>query len=135
MIARTLRRWFLMIQEPRHIRIAMFVFYALVLATGVEGFYDSPGRFFNATGPFIIYSIATFFVLGGIAGAIAILPGYWWLEKVGLVAIAFGIAMRGVLVGALGVSIQGAFLLLALVVLLVVRFLSIRRADLAPIAG
>lgn len=130
-----LRRWFLMIQEPRVIRLTMFGVYLSLIGTGIASFTSTPDQFFQATGPIIVYAIGVFWIIGGVLGTIAILPGFWSLERIGLISTAIGIVFRGTLVGALGVSAQGALLLLVLLLLLVVRFLSIRRADLAPIMG
>jgi hypothetical protein len=129
-----LYRWFLLIQEPRIVRIAMFAIYVYFIVAGVQAFTSTPDHFYQVTGPRIVFSIGVFFIVGGVVGLVAVLPGHWYIERVGLVALALGCLARGVLVSALGVSDVGASILNILILFLFVRFLTIRRADYAPIA-
>lgn len=130
----TLLRWFLKIEEPRVQRLLFLVFYLVVILIGLAALFDEDGSLYQTGGPALIISLGGFFLVGGVCGTIAILPGIWWLERVGLVSLAFGLAARAILITILGVSPVGALIFISEVVLLAIRFLQIRKADLAPIA-
>lgn len=129
-----LKRWFLLIQEPRVQRILFFFFYAVAIWTGIDALHDSPDRFFQTGGALLVISLGCFFIVAGGLGVVAVLPGIWWLERTALIAFAFGLAIRGVLIFSLGVSSTGAAIFLGELILIAIRFIQIRRADLAPIA-
>jgi len=131
----TLIRWFYKIEEPRVQRLLYFAFYVLIVIAGVYAFTDSSPRFFQVGGWGLIVGLGLSFVFGGIMGALAIIPGAWYLERVGLVSIGFGLLYRGILILSLEVSTTGAFIFYGTVILLLIRFIQIRRADLAPIRG
>jgi hypothetical protein len=129
-----LRRWFLKIEEPRVQRILYLFFYLTAIITGLSALWTTPDKFYQSGGVVLVDSLGVFFVVGGLCGAIAILPGTWWLERVGLLSLAFGLAARGISIISLGVSTTGALIFLGEILLLVIRFIQIRRADLAPIS-
>lgn len=126
-------KWFYKIEEPRVQRLLYFVFYLLIAWAGLQALLSSPDKFRDVGGPMLIITLGLSFVFGGTLGAVAILPGTWYLERVALVSIGFGSLYRGILILSLGISSTGAFLYYATVVLLLIRFLQIKRADLAPI--
>ena len=134
-IGNTIRDWFYLIQEPRVVRLIMLAFYTCTAWAGYVAVAESPDLFFKAAGPLIVYSIAGFLILGGILGGIAILPGYWYIEKLGLLSIAFGLLCRAILIQALAGSPLAASLLASTIILVAVRWVSIRGADLAPKEG
>jgi predicted membrane channel-forming protein YqfA (hemolysin III family) len=131
-MATLLKRWFLLIEEPRSQRILYMVFYLVIAWSGISALTNSPQKFVDATGINTVYTIALFLIVGGILGALAIVPGTWYLERVALISIGFGLAARGVLIVALSVSSTGALIFASEVILLIIRFLQVRKADLAP---
>lgn len=134
-IGRTIRGWFYLIQEPRIVRLGMLAFYLWMIYSGYVALTQSPDTFYTAAGPLVVVFLAFFLAAGGIFGAIAILPGLWYIERVGLLSIAFGLFCRAILIQALAGSALAAVLLASTVILLFVRWVSIRGADLAPKEG
>lgn len=126
-------QWFYKIQEPRVQRLLYLVFYCLIVWGGVSAFFDSPPIFTVIGGPVLVYGLGGALVFGGVLGAIAIVPGAWYLERVGIASIGLGIAYRAILILSLDISATRAMLYFSVVILLIIRFIQIKRADLAPI--
>lgn len=129
-----LRKWYYKIEEPRLVRLLYLAFYLIIVWTGVNGFLERSDELYALGGYALIGSLGGFFFFGGVCGVIAILPGTWWLERVGLVSIGFGLAGRAIVITALGVTPVGATLFVSEIILLIARFVLIRKADLAPIS-
>lgn len=131
-MATVFKRWFLLIEEPRSQRILYLIFYGVILWSGISALTNSPQKFIDATGINTVYAIALFLTVGGAIGTFAIIPGTWYIERIALISIGFGLAARGVLISSLAVSNTGALIFASEVILLIIRFLQVRKADLAP---
>ena len=129
---RLLTRAFLLIAEPRVIRALQFLIYGVLGVTGACIFTAPPANFVHAmTGP-LVAMFSLFVVVGSAFGLVAVLPGIWWLERAGILALGTGLLIYGALGVALGSSIFVAGLTAASAVTLVQRWTQIRGADLAP---
>lgn len=81
-----LRRAWLSITEPRHMKVAYVAVYAITCAIGIVTLISPPQTIEGQVGPIITTVWATLFIAGGMVGMVAVLPGWWWVER--LLAIA-----------------------------------------------
>lgn len=126
------RNGFLLIAEPRTIRIMQFVVYVELLIGGVDAVTKPLPEFIRVIGVPLVIVFGAFLAVGGLVGMIAVLPGIWWLERVGLVFLAVAVFIRGCLLIGTGVSLTGFMIFTALVTFLIIRFIFIRKDKLAP---
>ena len=129
---RLLTRAFLLIAEPRWVRAIQFVIYALMGAGGMWMLNAPPETFVQALTSPLVVMFALFVVVGSALGLVAVLPGIWWLERAGILALATGLLMYGALGVSLGSSVLVAVLTISFALTLVQRWTQIRGADLAP---
>ncbi|MFF2621253.1 hypothetical protein [Oerskovia jenensis] len=92
---RGLRRLYLRIQEPRVVSIIQWLIYLVTLGIGVTAFQRPPSSIEGALGVTLTTIWAVFLIVGGVLGAIAALPGIWWLERVAVLACVTGALMYG----------------------------------------
>lgn len=138
-LRRNLRRWFprahqafLMIAEPRVTRLIHFGIYLSLLVAGVGVMYSPPSTFQEILGVALVHVFGGFIILGGILGAFAVLPGIWWLERAGLIALGTGLALYLIIVVGLQSSPIGVSITLAFLLTFVLRWMDIKGAQLAP---
>jgi hypothetical protein len=125
-------RTFNLIAEPRVTRLIQFFVYLILLGIGMYLLSYPPQAFEIAVGDPGVFTFGMFLIVGGTAGAVAVLPGVWWLERVGIIALWTGLAIFCVIAVSLGISLVGAGLATALAVTFLIRWLEIRRYQLAP---
>jgi len=123
---------FMRIAEPRTIRLMQFGVYVCLIFSGVGMLQDPPSSFKDVVGAALVYVFSGFITLGSVLGAIAVLPGIWWLERVGILALATGLSMYLVLVMSLGASPIGIAVALAFILTFLQRWTEIKGAQLAP---
>lgn len=86
------RRAWESITEPRHLKVAYLGIYLLTIAIGVVTLMWPPQSIEGPVGSASTALWACLFILGGIVGAITVLPGWWWLERLlAIVPIALGL--------------------------------------------
>lgn len=129
-----IKNWYFKVQEPRLQRLLYLGFYIMIIITGVGSFFDTTGHLYQFGGDELVFSLAGFFTFGGVVGAISVIPGTWWLERVGLLSVGLGMLARGIVINGLGISWVGGMLFYSTIFLLVIRFVQIRKDDLAPIS-
>ena len=78
---RSLRRAWNAISEPRHVKVVYLAIYALSAGIGIVTLLKPPQTIAGEVGPILSMVWASLFILGGIAGVIAVLPGWWWIER------------------------------------------------------
>lgn len=123
---------FMRIAEPRVIRVMQFGVYASLLVTGISMFIEPPHIFRSVVGLILVYVFGGFVTLGATLGLIAVLPGIWWLERVGIIALCTGLAMYIVISTSIAVSFVGFSLSMALLITFIQRWAEIKGAQLAP---
>lgn len=126
---------FLMIAEPRVVRLVQFAIYAFMVAAGVFILTDPPFSLRDVLGPFLVGVLGMFVTVGAVFGVVAVLPGIWWLERAAILALGTGVAMYAVAVLALGAPWVAFLIAIAFVLNLVQRWMEIRRFQLAPKRG
>lgn len=123
---------FMRIAEPRIFRLLQFGVYICLGIAGFGVLFDPPGSFTSVLGDTLVNVFGSFVALGAILGGLAVLPGIWWLERVGLLALGTGVLMYVVLVISLGSSIVGVILYMAFILTFIQRWTEIRSSQLAP---
>jgi hypothetical protein len=126
------RDMYLKIAEPRFIRILQFAVYICMLVAGIGIMAQPPHAFKSILGLTLVYIMASFLTFGALAGAVAVLPGVWWLERAGLLALATAMLCYMILILALGTSPMGIAIAIAFASTFVQRYLEIRGPQLAP---
>ena len=123
---------FLKIAEPRVVRLLHFGIYICMLVGGSAALFRTPQNFTNLIGWALSFMLGLFIFFGAMLSAIAVLPGIWWLERVGLIALTTGMAMYIVTIIALGASPLGFVVPIAFALTFALRWIEIRRYQLAP---
>lgn len=123
---------FMKIAEPRVTRLIHFGIYLSLLVAGVGIMYSPPSTFQEVLGVALVHVFGGFVILGAVLAAIAVLPGIWWLERAGLLALGTGLAMYLVIIVGLNSSPIGFSVTLAFLLTFVLRWMEIKGAQLAP---
>lgn len=88
------RRLWESITEPRHLKVAYFAIYLLTVGVGVVTATNPPQSIEGPLGPILTAIWSGLFTVGGAVGAITVLPGWWWVERLlGLAPILMGLAI------------------------------------------
>lgn len=127
-----LSRAFLLIAEPRVIRLIMFFLYAIFLTSGYLVITKPSESILAVLGGGLATVFGVFLTIGGVLGFVAVLPGIWWLERTGIIACAVGLAMYVVIVLTTASSSLGFPFAILLTGFLAIRWIEIRRYQLAP---
>lgn len=123
---------FLKIAEPRVVRVIQFFIYTLLAIAGGYVLGNPPPQFQSVIGAGFVDVFGGFLCTGGIIGALAVLPGVWWLERIGVIALWTGLAIFAVIAVSLKVSPVGFVISIALGLSLVLRWRDIRLYQVAP---
>lgn len=123
---------FLMIAEPRVVRLIHFGIYLCLLLAGAGIIYSPPGSFQSVLGVSLVYVFGGFILLGAFVAAFAVLPGIWWLERVGLLSLITGMAMYIVILIDLRPSPVGMSISVAFILTFLLRWIDIKGSLLAP---
>ena len=125
-------RLFMKIAEPRVVRLLHFGIYVCMLTAGFGVLSYPPRSFDSLVGTTLVYIFGAFVFLGGLLGAVSVLPGVWWLERVGILALITGMLMYIAMIIELGSSPIGFVIPIAFSFTFALRWLEIRRYQLAP---
>ena len=135
-----LRRLWESITEPRHMKVTYAAIYALVLATGIATLLGPPRSIEGELGSVLTVIWSVFLIVGGTAGALTVLPGWWWAERLSLILTMTGITIYGLVVLSLHLTQEGSrltqlgMILLAMSVF-AVRWMLIRHYSFEPRRG
>ena len=89
----TVRDLYLRVQEPRVLTVLQCLIYLATLGIGISAFGSPPSSIQGALGVTLTMMWAVSLILGGALGAVAVLPGIWWLERVAVLACVTGALM------------------------------------------
>ena len=134
------RRLWLMLHEPRVVTAAMGVAWLILIGIGYAALATPPVSIAHEIGPLLTAIWGSLLLGGGVLGLIGCLPGWWWVERAGVLAAGTGAAIYLVVILSLHAStpgsrlVQAGFVALTLVGL-AVRWLRIRGAQLDPMRG
>lgn len=123
---------FMKIAEPRVIRIMLFTVYCLSFWAGVAILMSLPEKFVQLLGETLVFVFAIFILLGSFTAAIAVLPGVWWLERVGIILLTTSVGMYAIILMFIDATPVAIAFILGLAVTFGMRWVEIRGAQLAP---
>lgn len=102
----TLRVW-LRIQEPRIVSVIQFFVYLCAAAAGICAVMYPPKSIEATAGISLTIYWAWLLLIGGVIGALAVLPGVWWLERSAVLACLGASLIYAVNIFALHLSESG----------------------------
>lgn len=124
------------IRDPRETRVFYLLVYGLVAIAGAAAIISPPESIAGELGYKLTVVWGLFLLFGGIAGLIAVNPGYWWLERAACLAAAVGTGMYATVVASMlmhpGNRVPQNAMILIVFLLLAFRFWRIRGFDLEP---
>lgn len=123
---------YMRIAEPRVVRLIHFGIYLCMFASGFVLLLDPSHQYKDVIGLSLVYVLGSFLLIGGLMGATSVLPGVWWLERVGIILLATSMAVYIVIVLTLHGSVIGVAVPLAFILTFTLRWIEIRRFQLAP---
>lgn len=127
-----LYRAYMLVAEPRLVRIIFFAIYILFLIAGSFVINQPPENFVEAITPRLVLMFGCFLLLGGVLSAVAVLPGLWWLERCGLISLGTGMLMYLIIVVTVKGSPVSVCVSIAFVLFFILRFMETRQFKLAP---
>ena len=98
------RRLFRWVAEPRVLRTTFFVLYVFHAVAGLSILLAEPGAVVSVLGQWPATAWGVRLTFGGGVGAVAVLPGWNFLERAAIGAIIAGIAMATLLIVAMGLT-------------------------------
>lgn len=126
---------YLKIAEPRVVRILHFGIYICLLISGLGVIAHPPRSFEGSLGFLLVMMFGGMLFIGALISAISVLPGIWWLERVGLILLVTGLLIYTVTMFSLKASPVTLSIPIGFILTLVLRWLEIRRYQLAPRKG
>lgn len=82
------------ISEPRHLKIAYLAIYVATAIIGIVTLLHPPMSVEGPLGATLATIWACLYMIGGLVAAVAVLPGWWWAERLlGIIPILGGMAM------------------------------------------
>lgn len=104
------------INEPRFVSIVSFVFYVVAFFVASYSFVHPPGSLVGELGEVTMRTLLALLTLGSGIGAIAVLPGWNYLEKIGIAANSLAMILYMFIVLTLHFTTPGNRLLQSLVI-------------------
>lgn len=130
------RTLYLKVAEPRNIRILLFVAYLIFIAIGLAGFAHPPTSYREALGTLgFVYLMFGFVSFGALLGTVSVLPGIWWLERAGLLSMGFGVLFYILILFTRNASPFAVGIAFIALLVCAIRWIEIRRYQLAPREG
>lgn len=125
------------IREPRRVKAEFFTIYMVATAVGLVTLAMPPTSIQGVLGVLLTYVWSGALTLGGMLGTAAVFPGWWWLERLGVLSILVGILIYFTVVMSLHFTesgnrlTQAGFILLASTVF-ILRWQGIWRYTFEP---
>lgn len=126
---------YMKIAEPRVVRILLFIIYLAGGVIGVVGLVHPPHNFQLTLNPHQVTLMFGFITLGSVFTAVSVLPGVWWLERTGLLAFGTGIGFYILILIDRNSSMLGLGVAFIALISFAIRWIEIRRYQLAPREG
>lgn len=125
------------IAEPRVQRVAYFIIYLMHVLSGGAIILGQPDIVAHAIGQPLTVAWGLFLAGGGTVGAVSVLPGWNFVERIGIVAVLFGVALCSIVVFwvpglSVGTAIAFWALIAAWLVVFLLRAYEIRMYSVAP---
>jgi hypothetical protein len=123
---------FLKIAEPRVQRIVQLGIYLVFAVLGGIFLADPPRSYEGVLGDVLAFVFGVAITAGGVIGAVAVLPGRWWAERLAIIALWTGLGMYIVVALSLAASPVGIGVAVCLALALLNRWLLVRGAQIEP---
>ena len=123
------------IAEPRSESAGYFIVYSLMATGGLLVLIEHPMLFVDVLGLNQTISFGAAMTFGGVAAATAALPGWYWLERVGIYSIATGLGLYGVVTTNAGITATGLAFSFAFIGAFFIRWNRLRGRQTAPKRG
>lgn len=129
------------VKEPRTLTYLSCLAYALLAAlTGLSALLVPPTSITHHLGPLVTTTWGGLILVGGVLAIAGCLPGWWWLERVGIVGISGGLVIYALVVISLNSTSSGNRLpqtgaILVCLVFMAIRWLRVRGAFADPRGG
>lgn len=120
------------IEEPRIIRIFHFLIYLTLGTMGFIVVLVPPDVLIDVLGDALATSFGASLFVGGAVGAVAVLPGIWWAERVAIISLVSGLLMYMAVSSALDTSTVRIGLALGMILSLILRWIEVRKYQYAP---
>jgi hypothetical protein len=135
---RGLRTLWAKVREPRVISVVYFVMYTAGAGAGVYATITPPSSIEGQIGSTAMTALTVLLAFGCMLGAIAALPGIYWLERSAVTSIALAAAIYLAILGTLHAQQPGNRMLQAWFVLFVlgmqlVRWVRVRERPYRPV--
>lgn len=133
------RLWYLL-HEPRIVTAWTGLTWVVLIGIGTSALLAPPATITHQMGPVLTVVWAVLLLVGGILGLTGCLPGWYWVERVGIILAGTGALMYLAVVLALHYAepgsrlVQAGFIVFA-VAYLGVRWLRIRGPQIDPTRG
>lgn len=102
------RRLWDSISEPRHLKLAYAIVYALVFATGTATLLAPPNSIEGTLGTALTVTWSVLLIVGGIGGLLTVFPGWWWAERLSIALTLAGTGVYGIVVLSLQITQSGS---------------------------
>lgn len=129
------------VKEPRAVTYTTcVVYFVLAVFTGLGALLIPPASVSVRIGPHATAVWAGLVLLGGVLAIAGALPGWWWLERTGIIGLASGLFIYAVVVLTLhhegaGNRLPQTGVIFAMIIVLLVRWLRVRGALSDPSGG
>lgn len=80
-----------MIQEPPAVTLAWAGLWAVVCITGIVALVHPPAAVEHEAGTVLTTVWACCLTMGGALGVVGAIPGWWWVERAGIIAAGSGL--------------------------------------------
>jgi hypothetical protein len=123
---------FLKIAEPRVQRLVQLGIYLVFAVLGGIFLADPPRSYEGLLGDVLAAVFGALICGGGVIGAVAVLPGRWWAERIAIIALWTGLAMYIVVAFGLNASAVGIAVAVCFAFALLKRWLEVRGSQIEP---
>lgn len=120
------------IEEPRVIRVFHFCIYIVLGVMGVLVIGSPPPALADVLGDELATSMGASLFVGGAIGAVAVLPGIWWAERLAIISLASGLMVYLAAAFALDTSVVRVGITLSMILSLALRWIEVRKYQVAP---
>lgn len=138
---RVVHPWIEWIADPRAVSALCAAAWAAITAAGIAALaLGPPSSIASELGPYLTIAWAGLYLTGGLLAMVGALPGWWYLERAGIILLVVGLVVYDGVVWALHLTAGGnrapqGLIVGALVLLSLARFARISGPALDPARG
>lgn len=95
------------IREPKVIKVILTVGFLMTFMMGVSAVVSPPNSIEGEIGTLLTYMWGAFLMIGGSLGAASTLPGWWIIERIGILSCMVGLGIYAVVVLSMQLTSDG----------------------------